>query len=111
MQESNKEKPVMPLLMPYEPEEFWQMLRQIIKEEIISAAAVNTTTNFNTPGLTYKPLHKIEEICKIFMITKPTVYEWIKLDILKPLKVHSRVYFLWNDIEELIKSNAAKNRG
>lgn len=42
------------------------------------------------------------EVCAIFKVTKPTIYDWIKHGKLKPYKIRSRVYFLWNDIQQLI---------
>jgi excisionase family DNA binding protein len=92
-----------PMLFPYEPEQFWEHIRLIIREEITKtkkekpAAAVT-----ETPGLTYKPLFKIAEVCTLFDVTRPTIYEWIKDGKLKPYKIGRRVYFLWNDIQQLL---------
>ena len=60
------------------------------------------SSKFETPGLTYKPLYKIAEVCSMFQITKPTIYDWIKHGKLKSYKIRSRVYFLWNDIQHLL---------
>jgi hypothetical protein len=95
-----------PVLFPYEPEEYWKKMRQIIQEEIRELGnkqkqvPVNT---FQTPGLDYKPLYKIAEVCLLFHVTKPTIYDWIKHGKLKPFKIRSRVYFLWDDIRQLIQ--------
>ncbi|WP_367115549.1 helix-turn-helix domain-containing protein [Chitinophaga sp. CB10] len=32
-----------------------------------------------------------------------TIYDWIKHGKLKPYKIRSRVYFLWNDIQQLLQ--------
>jgi excisionase family DNA binding protein len=53
-------------------------------------------------GLTYKPLYKIAEVCALFHVSKPTIYDWIKHEKLKPYKIRSRVYFLWQDIQQLL---------
>ncbi|MEJ7677949.1 MAG: helix-turn-helix domain-containing protein [Segetibacter sp.] len=50
--------------------------------------------SFETPGLTNKPLYKIAEVCALFHVTKPTIYDWVKHGKLKPYKIRSRVYFL-----------------
>lgn len=34
------------------------------------------------------------EVCVIFQVSKPTIYDWIKNGKLKPYKIRSRVYFL-----------------
>lgn len=93
----------MPILIPYEPEEFWAEMRKIISEEIKQIkVADKPQVNYNVQGLTYKPLFKIEEVCKMFSISRPTIYEWTKEGKLKPFKIRSRVYFLWNDIQQLL---------
>jgi len=91
-----------PMLFPYDPEFFWKQIRLIIGEEIARMEKKSVTPiTKDVPGMKYKPLYKICEVCNIFQVTKPTIYDWIKHGILKPFKVKSRVYFLWNDIEKL----------
>ena len=94
---------VTPLLFPYEPEQFWQLMRILIREEMISLEKRQpTTASIDTPGMTYKPLFKMGEVCELFHVTKPTIYDWVKHGKLKPVKVRSRVYFLWQDIQSLL---------
>ena len=104
MKENNaNEKSMTPILFPYEPSEYWDLIRKIIREEIMeSEKEKSNIPQFETPGLTYKPLYKIAEVCQIFHITKPTIYDWVKHGKLKPFKIRSRVYFLWQDIEKLM---------
>ena len=94
-----------PVLFPMEPSQFWLQIRMIIREEIKNNLSKKGegSPEMKTPGLIEKPLYKISEVCSIFAVTRPTIYEWIKLGKLKPYKIRSRVYFLWNDIELLIK--------
>ncbi len=92
-----------PMLFPYEPEHFWESIRQIIREEVSNAEKKKPfTASFETPGMTYKPLYKMEEVCALFHVTKPTIYDWIKHGKLKPFKIRSRVFFLWQDIQQLL---------
>jgi excisionase family DNA binding protein len=94
---------VTPILFPYEPEQFWQSIRQIIREEVNSIEKQRPISpTFETPGMTYKPLYKIAEVCTLFHITKPTIYDWVRHGKLKPYKIRSRVYFLWQDIQQLL---------
>lgn len=98
-----------PMLFPYEPEQFWQSIRSIIREEVSQAAnQAVSTPSYDTPGLTYKPLYKMAEVCTIFHVTKPTIYDWIKHGKLKPFKIRSRVYFLWQDIQQLLQPQFLK---
>ncbi len=94
-----------PILLPYEPEEFWGRIRDIIKEEVGNVEKGKPENGvYQTEGLTYKPLYKITEVCGIFKVSRPTIYDWIKHGKLKPYKVRSRLYFLWNDIQAMLKT-------
>ena len=95
--------PVTPMLLPYEPEQFWQSIRQIIREEVSNVEKQKpVSASFETAGMSYKPLYKIAEVCALFHVTKPTIYDWVKHGKLKPHKIRSRVYFLWQDIQQLL---------
>lgn len=99
----SKDRVTTPMLFPYEPEQFWQSLREIIREEVRKIEIKGPASpTLETPGMTYKPLFKIAEVCALFQVTKPTIYEWIKHGKLKPYKIQSRVYFLWQDIQDLL---------
>ena len=92
-----------PILFPFEPDEFWENMRSIIRDEIKKTAKEKSVAPIaETPGLSYKPLFKIAEVCTVFDVTRPTIYEWIKDGKLKPYKIRRRVYFLWNDIQKLL---------
>lgn len=92
-----------PMLFPYEPDQFWENMRSIIREEITKTSKQKPVdTSFETSGLTYKPLLKIAEVCSFFDVSRPTIYEWIKHGKLKPYKIRRSVYFLWNDIQVLL---------
>jgi predicted DNA-binding transcriptional regulator AlpA len=54
----------------------------------------NITTNSN-------------KVCQLFQVTKPTIYDWIKHGKLKPYKIRTRVYFLLNDIPQLLQPDIA----
>ena len=95
---------VTPMLFPYEPEKFWQSIREIIREEVTAVEKQRPVSPlYDTPGMTSKPLFKIAEVCSIFQVTKPTIYEWVKHGKLKPFKIRSRVYFLSQDVERLMR--------
>ncbi|WP_243751789.1 helix-turn-helix domain-containing protein [Niastella caeni] len=96
------------VLIPLAEEQFWERMRLIVREEIqlfqnwqppVSGA------EFQTPGLTYKPLYKMVEVQQLLQVSRTTIYEWIKHGKLKPYKVRSRVYFLWKDVQNILNSN------
>ena len=53
-----------------------------------------------------RKLLTLKEITKIFQITKPTAYKWMKCKILPtPLKISCKLYFRRKNIEEMISKN------
>ena len=53
-----------PILIPLEQEKFWMQIREIIRDEVSKAEKYKReNTSYETPGLTYKPLYKITEVC------------------------------------------------
>lgn len=92
-----------PMLFPMEPKEFWQQLRKMI-EEVVEQK--NTSpTNRPAENQPKKTLLKAKEICELFQVSKPTVYEWMKEGKLQSIKIRSRRYFLSQDVEQLIQSS------
>ncbi len=92
-----------PVLFPYEPEQFWQLLRKIIREEVSHVCAEKAVSgSHEVSGMLSKPLYKMVEVCAMFHVTKPTMYDWVKHGKLKPYKIRSRVYFLEQDIRQLL---------
>lgn len=91
-----------PMLFPYEPDEFWKRMRELIREEMKLVDKSKVPVEHSVTGMSYKPLYKMEEVCAMFTITRPTIYDWIKHGKLKPYKIRSRVYFLWKDLEGML---------
>lgn len=94
-----------PILFPFDPNEFWEQMRQIIREEVSKSKKESTPTlnNMSVSGLTEKPLYKIQEICSLFKVSKPTIYDWVKHGKLRRIKIRSRVFFLGSDIRQLMQ--------
>lgn len=98
---------VTPMLFPIEPVQFWTQVRLIVREEIQKLDIPPPSSPIpllEIPGLTHKPLLKIAEVCQLFQVSKPTIYDWIRHGKLKPFKVRSRVFFLWQDVQQLIQT-------
>ena len=90
-----------PMLFPMAPAEFWKQIRSTI-EEVVKA---NSNQNFQprTDHLPEKALLKASDVCAVFQVSKPTLYDWLRQDKLKSFKIKSRRYFLRTDIEAMIK--------
>jgi excisionase family DNA binding protein len=90
------------MLFPMEPKEFWSHLKTIIKEVVNQKNdSISKPISVQDPPL--KKLLKVKEVCELFHVSKPTIYEWLKQGKLKSIKIESRRYFLWEDIDELIQ--------
>ena len=93
-----------PMLFPITPSEFWKQIRIII-EQIIAEKLIKQNHSLNCSPLPEKALFKPAEVCKIFLVSKPTLYEWLKQKKLKSFKVKSRRYFNRSDIDALINNS------
>ena len=92
------------ILFPMEPKEFWQKLRLIIEEVVIEHS--NTIPLLHALDKNaQRPLLKASEVCSIFKISKPTLYDWMSQGKLPSVKIESRRYFKQEDIEALIESS------
>ena len=93
-----------PLLIPYQPGEFWEELRKIVREELMMSKKSAVGSSLLVPqGMTEKPLYRITEICQLFNISRTTVHDWVKAGRLRKIKVSSRVYFLGADIKKMFQ--------
>lgn len=54
-------------------------------------------------------LYTISKLVSLFDTTRPTIYSWIEMGLLKPIKLGGRVYFNKIDIEELIQQKSSEN--
>ena len=90
-----------PMLFPITPSEFWKQIKIII-EEVIAKKISQQNISPSTSLLPEKALLKVSDVCEIFQISKPTLYEWLKQEKLKSFKVKSRRYFTRTDIDDLI---------
>jgi len=78
-------------------EELLDKFREIIKEEI--------SKNPKKPAdFKESPFIKIDEVCRILQVSKPTIYQWVKKDLINIYKVSSRSYFNKEEILDFLKS-------
>lgn len=91
-----------PMLFPVSPTEFWKQIKIMMEEVVDAKLSSTTTTDKRAADLPEKTLLKSTEVCELFRVSKPTLYEWMKQDKLKSFKIRSRRYFSRADIELLI---------
>lgn len=91
-----------PMLFPITPGEFWKQIRTTI-EEVVTEKLSQQTFSQTHSHLPEKVLLKAKDVCEIFQVSKPTLYEWLKQDKLKSFKIKSRRYFLRTEIEAVLQ--------
>ena len=91
-----------PMLFPITPGEFWKQIRITIEEVVTEKLSQQTFSQPNS-HLPEKALLKATDVCEIFQVSKPTLYEWLKQNKLKSFKIKSRRYFSRTDIEAVIR--------
>ncbi len=92
-----------PMLFPITPSEFWKQIRITI-EEVVADQLSQQNFSPTKSHLPEKALLKASDVCEIFQVSKPTLYQWLKQNKLKSFKVKSRRYFNRADIDALISS-------
>ena len=91
-----------PMLFPITPGEFWKQIRTTI-EEVVTEKLNQQNLPPASSHLPEKVLLKATDVCEIFQVSKPTLYEWLKQNRLKSFKIKSRRYFSRADIEAVIR--------
>jgi hypothetical protein len=100
--ESSSNKPGATLLFTCDPEIFWKQVRQIIREETSAYRNTGSLNQEEGVPLGNQSLYKIKDLCRIFSVSKPTIYEWIRVGKLKPRRIKRRVFFLEKDLKDLL---------
>lgn len=91
--ESNQ---TMPILFPFDPNEFWKEMRLIIREEV-------SRTNAEQPSYE-EPLIKRKDMAKKLEISLVTLNDWVKRG-LPAHKQRGKVYFLYSEVVKYIRKN------
>ena len=91
------------MLFPIAPAEFWKQIRSTIEDVV--KENINQSFPPRTDHLPEKALLKANDVCAIFQVSKPTLYEWLRQGKLKSFKIKSRRYFLRADIGAMIRQH------
>jgi hypothetical protein len=89
-----------PVLMLYDPEEFWAAVRRFVREEtrLAQTPAGLLQTALDKTGLPLKPAYTPAEIQQLFNVTDQTLDEWTGAGLLKPTRIGRQVYILYCDL-------------
>jgi len=94
-----------PMLFPVSPTEFWKQIKLVMEEVVDAKLSSTVKVEKRVDDLPEKTLLKLAEVCTLFRVSKPTLYEWMKQEKLKSFKIRSRRYFSRADIEALISQS------
>ena len=97
------------VLIPVDADQFFSSVRKIVREELDARPTTydgrNVAANFQVDGLVQKPIYDMDEIRRLFGgVSRSTIYEWIEEGLLKPKKMKGKVFFLWTDIEKVVRN-------
>jgi excisionase family DNA binding protein len=92
-----------PMLFPIAPAEFWKQIKTTI-EEVVKANIHQASFQIQADHLPEKTLLKISDVCAVFQVSKPTVYDWLRQGKLKSFKIKSRRYFLRTELEAMMRN-------
>jgi hypothetical protein len=95
--------PPVPVLMLYDPDEFWALVRATVREEIERADSQNALLQsaIEKAGLPVKPAYTPAEITALFQLSEGTVEEWADHGLLRLITFGRRSYILYNDLRQL----------
>ena len=94
-----------PMMFPYSQAEFWEKMTNVV-EKVVEAKLTSANTPIPPSLIPERPLLKASEVCTIFQVSKPTLYEWLKQNKIASFKIQSRRYFARQDIEAIIRQKS-----
>lgn len=98
-----------PMMVPMTQTEFWDKMQSVV-EKVVEAKLTTASSSIPATLLPEKALLKAAEVCSIFQISKPTLYEWLKQNKIASFKIQSRRYFSRQDIEAIIQQSNKASR-
>lgn len=95
------------IIFPVSQVEFWQQMRVVVAEVVEAKIGASQVQSQPMAILPEKTLLKVTEVCALFGVSKPTLYEWIKTGRLKSFKIRSRRYISRSEIEKVITESGS----
>lgn len=93
-------EPPVPVLVLYDPEEFWAAVRTTVREEIAATQAQHNLIQsaLDKAGLPFKPAYTLAEIKSLFQLSDETLEEWTSAGLLRPAPVGRQICVLYTDL-------------
>ena len=101
----NSITPPVPVLMLYDPEEFWEAVRRLTREEIAKSQTQTglVQSALDKASLPLKPAYNMAEIKRLFKLSDETLGEWTTAGLLRPTPIGRQTYILYADLLSLFK--------
>ena len=99
--------PPVPVLMLFDPEEFWQQVRATVREEMaaIQAEYSGFLSAIEKAGLRVKPAYTLAEVRELFGVSQAIIDAWAHHGLLCPTRTGNRFYFLYADLSCVFQTN------
>jgi hypothetical protein len=93
-------EPPIPLLILYDPAEFWQQVRATVRAEMaaLHAGYNGFISALEKAGLPVKPAYSFTEVRQLFGISQPILDQWAHHGLFRPTRIGSRFYVLYTDL-------------
>jgi hypothetical protein len=93
-------EPPVPVLMLYDPEEFWEQVRKTVREEIAAAQAQQNVVQsaMEKAGLPLKPAYTPAEIKTLFQLSDEIMEEWTSAGLLRLTPIGRQAFILYSDL-------------
>jgi hypothetical protein len=98
-------RPPVPILFLYDPAEFWEQVRQLVREEIVQVLVDPAPKHpaFERAGVVVKRVYTGEEVRVLFGITAKELAKWVREGLLKPVVVQGEGWFLHGEVVGLLE--------
>jgi hypothetical protein len=96
-------QPLPPILMLYDPVEFWEEVRSAVRSEVADAqtGTAAVASALLRAGLPVKPAYTPADIRRLFEISEIEFDEWTAAGFLRPARIGRQIYILYPDLPPL----------
>ena len=97
-----------PFLLVQKPQELIKLFEGMIDQKIKEILSLNTSSQQFYPNED-SPFLSAKDVQKIFNVSRQTINDWRKSDLLQSFKIKSRRYFFKEQVEQLRKQLSEKS--
>jgi hypothetical protein len=93
-------QPLPPILLLYDPAEFWAEVLRIVRAEVAEAqcGTAAVASALERSGLPVKPAYTLADIRRLFGLSAPELGEWTSAGFLRSTRIGRQSYILYGDL-------------